>query len=165
MHGVVEHKSSGFTLLELLVVLVIAGMLLALVPPMISSVMPGMELKSAARELTITLKEARLKAVSRGVTVVVTFFANPARYAVDDQAERKLPQDTQLAFYDLASAGTRRTPGFAAPTGEPQRLIFFPDGSSNGTVLELGNGDNRYAINVHWLTGKISVSRGGAGAH
>ncbi len=56
----------GFTLVELLVVLAIAGLLLAVTPPLISAAMPGVELKAAARRTAGALRLAREVAIASG---------------------------------------------------------------------------------------------------
>ena len=54
----------GFTLLELIVVLAIAAIMMAVVPPVISSALPGAEIKSAARQLAAGLRFARNHALT-----------------------------------------------------------------------------------------------------
>lgn len=58
------YSGHGFTLLELLVVLAIAALLLAIVPPMLGDVVDSIRVKSVARHLAAGLKTARNKAIS-----------------------------------------------------------------------------------------------------
>ena len=53
----------GFTLIELLVVLVIMGLLVSLGPIAFQKVVPGMALKSSAREVMAAFHEARSTAI------------------------------------------------------------------------------------------------------
>src|SRR5262245_62430439 len=62
----------GFTLLELLVVLAILGLTVALAVPVFNRVMPGLELKAAARTVAAAMREARGIAVSSNREVAVT---------------------------------------------------------------------------------------------
>ena len=140
----------GFTLLELLVVLAIAGLLLTVVPPMISAVLPGTELKTAARELTLSLRQARLDAVSHGAVVDVKFAASPARYSIDDSPFELLPDDTVLRVHNL---------GYTEPLLEPYHLRFSPDGSSSGAALSLSRGSHHYVVSVGWLMGRVTVDK------
>jgi len=139
----------GFTLLELLVVLAIAGLLLTVVPPMISAVLPGTELKTAARELVLSLRQARLDAISHGTIVDVKFAGNPARYAIGDSPFELLPDETELRIRHL---------GDAELLVEPHRLRFSPDGSSSGTSLLLSRDKYHYAVSVGWLMGRVTVN-------
>jgi len=49
-------RQGGFTLLELMVVLAIAAIMMTVVPPLLSSALPGAQLKSAARQLAAGLR-------------------------------------------------------------------------------------------------------------
>jgi len=146
----------GFTLLELLVVLALAGLLLAAVPPMISAVMPGTELKTATRDLSLSLRQARVHAISRGTAVEVRFTDSPARYAVGNQPFMVLPDDTQMHIGYPASSNDG-TATYAKLANEPYKLNFFPDGSSSGAMLLLSRGSNQYTLNVGWLMGRVTV--------
>ena len=64
-------KTAGFTLLELLVVLVIAGMLVAVVPAAVSAVVPGTKARTAAYDFASTLRDARNLAISQSTPVDV----------------------------------------------------------------------------------------------
>ena len=56
-------KQNGFTLVELLVVLVILGLLLSLAPAAFDRALPGLQLKEAARDVAAALRQARGLAV------------------------------------------------------------------------------------------------------
>ena len=62
---------SGFSLVELLVVLAIAGILAAAATPAFTSIINTNRLASASNELTATLQNARMEASRRGKRVVV----------------------------------------------------------------------------------------------
>jgi general secretion pathway protein H len=141
----------GFTLLELLVVLAIAGLLMAAVPPLISAVIPGTELKGATRQLAVSLRHARFSAISRGVPVEITFIgAEPARYVINDKEEQLLPRGATLRI---------RTHDNEVTGDDPFRLRFFPDGSSNGANILLRREQHNYTVSVDWLMGKIRISQ------
>jgi type IV fimbrial biogenesis protein FimT len=66
------HPAVGFTLLELLVTLAIAGILLTLGVPSFASFIQGQRLKSAASELSYALLFARSEAIKRNADVTVS---------------------------------------------------------------------------------------------
>ena len=148
----------GFTLLELLVVLAIAGLLMAAVPPLISAVIPGAELKGATRGLAVSLREARFDAISRGVPVDVVFVADPAAYTIANEQARSLPRNAMLRVSNLSSS-TAREPAYPVAMTEPFRLRFFPDGSSSGANILLSRGKHSYSISIGWLMSRITISR------
>jgi len=159
MHPRDAASVRGFTLLELLVVLTIAGLLLAAVPPMISAVIPGAEVKSATRELAVALRAARFAAVSRGVPIDIHFTADPPGYAVGDATVHALPGSTTLNVVTLSAPAVQWRDN--APTMDGEfRLRFRPDGSSSGARISLHRGKHHYTIGVGWLMGRITISPG-----
>ena len=159
------RPDSGFTLLELLVVLAIAGLLMALVPPVVSAVVPGAKFRVAAHELAVTLRDARNQAISRSSTIDVTFEFEPSQYSIANDKAHVLPDDVEIVFLDsyaATSAKTSEVLNFGS--GEKYTLRFYPDGSSNGATVRLGRQDSHYLIDVGWLMGRVTVSQVQAGA-
>jgi len=62
---------SGFTLIELLVTLALAGLLLALVPPLLGKGTDAARLKHDSRILAAQLRQARSQAIASGKMVTV----------------------------------------------------------------------------------------------
>ena len=117
----------GFTLLELLVVLVIAVLLVAVVPPLISGMSGATELRSAARQLAAGLRFARNEAVTRQREAVLTLDLSKHRFAVSgDPHEIALPESLSLHLYTAQSELLDQATG---------NIRFFPDGSSTGGAV------------------------------
>jgi len=149
----------GFTLLELLVVLAIAGLLVSLVPPLISAAVPGAKIKVAARELSVTLREARNQAISRSTAVDVVFTLDPPLYRIEGGPEHSLPAGVELALIEDGT-GTRAisVADLANTTDVSYELSFYPDGSSSGSTIRLGKEDAHYQVSVGWLMGRVTLS-------
>ena len=62
---------SGFTLIELLVTLALAGLLLALVPPLLGKGTDAARLKHDSRILAAQLRQARSQAIASGKMVAI----------------------------------------------------------------------------------------------
>jgi len=145
-----RRKACGFTLLELLVVLAIAGMLMALVPPVVSAVVPGTRVKVAARDLAATLREARNLAVMRSTTIDVQFDAETQTYVVAGGKPEALPYGAAITI---------------AADETPYTLRFYADGSSNGMTARLGPETGGYIVSVDWLMGRVTLAEARSGAH
>ncbi|MCL1979901.1 MAG: GspH/FimT family pseudopilin, partial [Proteobacteria bacterium] len=65
--------ASGFTLVEVMVVIAIFAILAAVALPLIISSLPGYRLRAAARELVIDFKRAKVEAVKRNQNVLLQF--------------------------------------------------------------------------------------------
>ena len=139
----------GFTLLELLVVLVIAVLLVAVVPPLISGMSGATELRSAARQLAAGLRFARNEAVTRQREAVLTLDLSKHRFAISgDPREIALPESLSLHLYTAQSELLDQATG---------NIRFFPDGSSTGGAVTVSGPKLAYRINVDWLTGAIAI--------
>lgn len=139
----------GFTLIEVIVVLAILGFVLALVaaykPPWSS----GLGVKGTAAELASGLRLARSEAIVHNRSVAFSLDVNGHVYRVGSRPERRLP--ARLLFQLLTISGENRGPG----VGD---IRFHPDGSSTGGRITLADGQQRMAVGVDWLTGRISVA-------
>jgi general secretion pathway protein H len=140
----------GFTLVELLVVLAIAGLMLAVAPPLISSVMPGVELKAAARRTAGALRLAREIAIAGGRDTAWVIDIETNRYRIDgDHRGGSLPAGLEVEL--VAAEGEMQSDSVGA-------IRFFPDGSSTGGRVMLKRGDGGYQVGVNWLTGRILIA-------
>ena len=140
----------GFTLVELLVVLAIAGLMLALAPPLISSVMPGVELKAAARRTAGALRLAREIAIADGRDAAWVLDIDSNRYRIDgDHRGGSLPAGLEVEL--VAAEDEMQSDSVGA-------IRFFPDGSSTGGRVILKRGDGGYQVGVNWLTGRILIA-------
>ena len=142
-------RQRGFTLLEILVVLVIGVLLVALVPPLLSGLSGGTELRGAARQLAAGLRAARNEAITRQHEAVLTLDLAQHRFGVSGDARVvKLPDGVALKLY------TSQAELLDGATGN---IRFFPDGSSTGGHLIVSGPKVAYRVNVDWLTGAIAI--------
>ena len=142
-------SAKGFTLIELLVVMVLMGVILAVVPMALFNVLPGAELKGAARDIAAGLRQARSLAVlgNRDVDFVVDIAARD--YAILGKGEsRALPERLEIQLETAQSELSDEDVGV---------ISFFPDGSSTGGRVTLGWEGREYHVMVDWLTGQVSV--------
>jgi general secretion pathway protein H len=138
-HASVDRREHGFTLIELIVVLVILGLAMGLVLTQGPARSPTAEFDSVVRQVTEALRLARSRAIADDRTVAVQFA--PRGFRVD--------QETAIALGpDISLSGSRL-------------IEFTPDGGSSGGEVTLRMGDRRAAIGVDWLTGRVTLSERG----
>ncbi len=148
-----DYKSSrGFTLLEILVVLVIASLMISLVPPLFSGAVSSTQLKGSARDLAIALREARSKAIIHNTEQLVYLDLETPRYRIANAKPLTLPEDVMMAVEVVTGATL---------TEKTQHVVrFFPDGSSSGELITLSGGNRVYHLQLNWLTGSITITEG-----
>lgn len=140
-------RAPGFSLAEVLVVLIVASLALAAIPPLFSAAMPGTEVKGAARQLAASLRYARYQAITQRREVALILDLERRRYRLQER-EFRLPEGLSLTL----------TTGRTEVIGERRGMIrFFPDGSSSGGRIEVASGKRKAAVDVDWLTGRVTL--------
>lgn len=143
----------GFTLLELLLVLVIAATGYALVARLSSGGVSGAELKSAARAVAAGLRDARGTAIATQESAALTLDVEHRSMEVSGgRRPRALPQRLELKLYTAQSEIVDAGRG---------SIRFYPDGSSTGGRVTLASGERKLLVDVDWLTGRVSIKEGG----
>jgi general secretion pathway protein H len=144
-----SRAGAGFTLLELMVVLMLMAMVYALAVPMISAGLPGTELKGAARQLAAGLRQARSQAVTRKEESILTLDVEKRNFKVSgDQRRYALPTKLEISLFTAQSELLPDKVG---------AIRFYPDGSSTGGRITVTSGVRKYDINVDWLTGQVTI--------
>ncbi len=140
-------RQAGFTLLELLVVLAIAGLTLTVVPPLFSNAMPTLTIRGAAHDLALELNRTRGQAITRNLTQEIRLLPEQRLYIAGEKSSRHvLPEDVKLSVENGILLDEL--------SGE-QAVRFFPDGSASGGVISLSNEQRRYELEINWLTGRV----------
>ena len=155
---------AGFTLLELLVVLVLATLMLSLVVPRFAAVVPGVELKSTTQKTASLLRYARSRAMAESRLIAVELDADAHALRMSHRDEPiALPESIELTLSDTGSLALgheiQLPPTLDASAPGPS-IRFYPDGSSSGARLQLSGASGRFVIEVDWLTGRVRIDAG-----
>lgn len=140
----------GFTLVELIVVLVIASMVLALVGTSISRSIEGAEIRTAARKMAASMRYTRTRAILDKQEQVFLVDTENRVYTAPKRTAVELPEGMNIELMTARSELTSETVG---------GIRFYPDGGSTGGYVKLEGNGRVYRINVAWLTGEASLQR------
>ena len=123
-------EAAGFTLVELLVVLTLVALLAAVALPRVGTLLtPSIE--RTTRRVALAIRDQRTAAMLSGRMVTLTGAAVAPMLPAGTVVEETVPAEGGIAF--------------------------FPNGTSTGGRIVLAAGDGRRAIEVDWLTGRVSV--------
>jgi type II secretion system protein H len=179
-------RQRAFTLLEILMVIMIMGILVAITLPRMSGTFGIARLKSTARDLTGILRYARNTAVLREQPCEIRFDMDKGQYQLvlldasgdiyeerhSTRRSRRREEDATANVMGDDVAGVRQLPNRVfftviytdAPltddTHRP-RVIYYPDGSATPATIAIED-DKKHAISVEVFrtTGMARVSQG-----
>jgi len=144
----------GFTLFELIVVLILLGAAAAVVIPSFTGGFGGIQLDTAARDLVTRMKQARGAAVSRQRVHRIFLLSpeepgEPFAYVLTDEYEQPIKRyvlPKGISYFEELS--------------EPVAFSFYPNGRSSGGRMGLKNEAGRKIfIEVSPITGFGKVRR------
>jgi general secretion pathway protein H len=163
-----SRSTRGFTLLELIVVLVIIGLMAVLVVPRLVGPLANLDLKTASQKISASLRYARSQAAAEKTTYVALFdfeknrlviINPPTTPAEPTNSEKDGPGGSKT--YDLPgkvrlAKGTSREGEFHSGSF---RIFFFPSGGSSGGEITVANERGRqYKITVDFITGTVRLA-------
>lgn len=148
-----RHQISGnrgFTLIEILVVLVLMSLILGISVALFANTLSGAKHKAAAREIVATLKYAKHLAAARNERQIVQFDLDAGSYGIKGRPMRMIPEKIKLAIYESDIN--------ADPITEGQYSVSYDSaGSSHWGRIKLTRGDRTIQIKpdpivTAWIT-------------
>jgi general secretion pathway protein H len=147
------NDSLGFSLLELILVLLLLGLSSLIVLPTIDRELRGREVRRSALALAAVARDLRNRALYEGIPQRLTLRVSDNSYFVSQDREIRLPSDVK--FVEVEGGQTLDQ--------SMRQFIFFPNGSSLGGAIRLSGGRDAtsYSIRLEALSGKIDILAGG----
>ena len=144
------NSAAGFTLLELIVVLVIIALSIAVVVPRVGSNWQKIEDSAFLQEFTETIKRARLFAMNSGHPIAFRLNGVARVYGFENPPRKPIPLNAEVRSENLQKE--QETGDFL--------IVFHPDGSLVGNDFEvIFDGERTYHISIHPLFGTVSLQR------
>ena len=161
MRNILKNKT-GFTLIEMMIVVVIIGVFASMAGPAFTNWIPKMKLKADAREKTNYLRQARSRAISENNQYGVYFDVSSSQIIFF-----KDTVSPELSMYDAGSDSVIGTPissesniEYDNSTFANDVVVFYSNGSastSGSILLKNTEGTESYSINVLASTGRIRL--------
>lgn len=174
-------KGKGFSLLEILVVLIIVGILFAVAIPISSRMISDARIRGATNQLAQNMREARERAVSRGHQVILVFdtLGTSRRLSLTTVYVQAVWDTVLRETYDNSNLGLRPTnppnsrPPDGLPAGAPaggidftgNQAVFSPQGGCTPGAIYFHSRDGKFqtAVSVN-LNGRVRTWRWDNGA-
>ncbi len=146
----IGKSSAGFTLIEVLVVLILVALAYTMLPRLIGNGVSGAELRANARAVATGLRLTRDAAIRTKREANLTIDMEARAFTVaDDPQIRRLNEHVDLQLF------TSQADLLSDKVGN---IRFFADGTSNGGRVTVGANGHKFAIDIDWLTGRVSVT-------
>ena len=141
-------SSRGFTLIELIIVLLVSVLAFAAVSVNISSGNQTTRLQAAARDIASALRYAHGQALMSRQPISVAINLDDNSYRVSNRNKvYRLPSEIEIS---LVVADDEFEEGEGS-------IRFFGDGSSTGGRIILEWGKQLRRVDVNWITGAVSI--------
>ncbi len=147
-------KQSGFTLLEMIVVLLIIATAATLLGTSVVGRLDSVRVATAARDVSAALRLTRSQAILKREEMFLEVDLDKRTYKAPGREPVQLPEALELK---LLTASTE------VDSGNVGRIRFFSDGGSTGGRVTLIAGEREWKVNVSWLTGEIQLDDGRKG--
>ncbi len=137
------HRARGFTLLEMLVVIVLIGVAAGLVGYGLQSGLHSASERKAVVQIVEALRATRVRAIVTGQPARTRFDLQQRVFEAPGKPAAAWPADLNLQLHTAADLGAA--------------FEFYPDGGASGGHLLLNDGARRWRIDVSWLTGTVQL--------
>ncbi|MDE2408240.1 MAG: GspH/FimT family pseudopilin [Xanthomonadaceae bacterium] len=152
-----QHRSgSGFSLLEMLLVLVLIAAASLLAMAAFSGGLRGMQMRAAAREVAAQMRFTRALAIASGQPQDVVIDPAARTWTAAKGRHGRLPEGGEVVFTGARAAQLGIVP---ASEGGLGAVRFFPDGAATGGRLRLQANGAGWDVDVRWLTGEVRTQR------
>ncbi len=149
-----SRRSSGFTLMEVMIALGILAMVLAVATPAGARMYENMQYRSAVRDVMSTLNAARISAVSGGTAQDVLVRPRQKQMVAGGKTSQ-LPASVEVQV--LGAAELNRDEGGV--------IRFYPDGSASGGAVGLTSPQGKLTeLQVDWLLGRVDLCESDCGS-
>ncbi len=165
---ILHSDARGFSLFEMIVVLIIISLMTVMVVPQMAGTLMKMNAKTSAKKVAASLRYARSRAVAEKIPYVSVFDLDTNRISVMDYRQWKDISDSGESFFPTGNS----TKVYNLPDGVhfeknggkrfgkmPDQIAFYPTGgSSGGDIVITDEQDRKYTVHADFITGAVELT-------
>ena len=161
MNSHLKGEANGFTLLELVLVLLLMSLIAGLTLPFVASTLDRITLQSEVRQIASALQFARSEAISKKTLYTFNIDIDENQYWLgipkQEEITQPKPIDETDRILDYKKTDDTLTEGAFM-------ILFYPRGNSSGGTLRFisindKDEENIYAVNIDPITGKPKIDK------
>jgi general secretion pathway protein H len=143
---ILKENESGFTLLEVIMVLMLSLLILGLVMVSFTGLLSSAKLQSTVREFSATLRQARDLAKIHGEQQGWIVDLDAKEYGIEGQKVKKIPFNLELKIVDSINGEIQ--------SGQ-YRLVFEPNWRMEGATFQLSDKKRVFRVELDPLLGAV----------
>jgi len=140
------HKTAGFTLIEMLIVLFIITVILGLSGVYFSGSLASARIDSTGREVLATMRYARSMARTNHEKQILTIDLDTKRYGIEGRNSKDIPQEILIRVVD---------PFYGEITTGKYSMVFPASGAARSGTVRLSNNRKELSILTDPVTGSV----------
>jgi prepilin-type N-terminal cleavage/methylation domain-containing protein len=144
----IKIKNSGFTLLELIIVLFFIALILGLSTVLFSNILPSSRLNATAREMSATIRYAKHLALINGERQTITINLDSRNYGIEGIAHKNIPSAITIKVIDPLSGEVRNG---------KYSIIFSATGGTEGGTIVLSTNKKSVSIQLDPVVGSVVI--------
>ncbi len=141
-------KKQGFTLLEVIIVLLLISLILGLSAVFFANTLPASKLNAAVRELSATIRYARTLAITDGKLRTLNIDLDAKKYGIEGRGYKSIDSGITIMVLDPSAGEVRK--GI-------QNIIFQASGGVEGGTIILGNDKKAIRIELDPVVGSFVI--------
>ncbi len=144
----IDHKKSGFILLELIIVLFLISVIIGLSAMFFANTLPGYKFNATVRNIATTIKQARSLAKIHDERQTVTIDMEARSYALEGHTPKDIPAGIAVKVIDPVSGEIQ--------TGK-YHFILYPSGGIDGGTIVLWNSKRSASVQLDPVVGTVMI--------
>jgi prepilin-type N-terminal cleavage/methylation domain-containing protein len=167
-----KNTRNGFTIIEVLVVITLIALIAGVGGGFYMGTYKRLLVEKTARDFFLAAKYARIMAIERQKPYRIELDTTNGGFCLafdqfneeTEQTERTIVRDLYSKPVEFAGAvkfeDIQITSLSTQANDEQKTIVFLPNGTAQSAIIQIGDGENHYTVNINAATGKAAVYPG-----